>query len=108
MTWALDLDAEIRERHNEWERERLAPAEIALFSGDMTLRGFLEGHIDEDVEFVENDTGTALIRLPIDHYLAEWIVDFRGRAKRDVHMRFRKQGAQWDGRMERYRIDYDG
>lgn len=108
MSTARELRGRIKQRHAEWEQERLEPPEIALFDGAMTLRGFLEGHLSEEFEFLSLDTGTASLKIPIDHYLAKWIVDHRGRAKRDVHVRFRKQGAQWDGRMERYRVEYNG
>lgn len=96
----------INQRHAEWERERLAPPEIALFDGVMNLRGYLEGHSEESFEFIELDAGTASVKIPVDHYLAKWIVDHTGRAKKDVHVRFRKQGAQWDGRMESYKLSY--
>lgn len=96
----------IRDRHAEWERDRLSEAEIALFDGVMTLRGYVEGHSEEEFEFIELDAGTGSITLPVDHYLARWIVDHTGRAKKDVHVRFRKQGAQWDGRMESYKLTY--
>lgn len=97
------LDA-IKKRRADWEADRLADAEIDLFDGLMRHRGPVWGNITEQFEWVDNDAGAGSIKLPLDHYLVPWIVDHKGRDKRDIHVRFRKQGAQWDGRLQTYKI----
>lgn len=86
------------------ERRRLAPPQIRLWDGDGVLRGEVAGWRDIDYEIVENDTGTAALELSLDHYLAKWVMDFRGRAKRNVLITIDKQGYRWSGFMDNYKV----
>jgi len=86
------------------EAKRLAKPIIRLWDGDYTLRGEVAGERKGQFEFIENDVGTATIELPIDHYLAKWVMDHQGRAKRNVHITIDKQGARWSGCMDQYRV----
>ena len=94
-------------RKDLMEQERLKPAEIRLWDGDYVLRGEVAGERGGDFEYVENETGTASIQLPLDHYLAKWVMDHTGRAKRNVHITIDKQGARWSGRMDHYIVSRD-
>ena len=89
------------------EKARLDPPRIRLWDGDMTLRGEVAGERAGDFEFIENDTGTANLELPLDHYLAKWVMDHTGRAKRNVIVTFDKQGARWSGFMDHYTVTRD-
>lgn len=86
------------------EKERLKPPLIRLWDGDMKLRGEVAGERGGEFSFVENDTGTASLQLPLDHYLAQWIMGFQGREKRNVIVTFDKQGARWSGFMDNYKV----
>ncbi|AGY36969.1 structural protein [Mycobacterium phage Fredward] len=86
------------------EQARLAPVLTRLWDGDYQLRGQVAGERAGSFEFIENDVGTAFLQLSLDHYLAKWIMNHRGRAKRNVHVTFDKQGARWAGRMANYRV----
>lgn len=94
----------VMERRRERERERLKPPLVRLWNGDMVLRGVVAGERGGDFEFVENDTGTASIQLSLDHYLAKWVMNFKGRDKRNVIITIDKQGARWSGFMDSYRV----
>ncbi|QGH79699.1 minor tail protein [Gordonia phage Anon] len=94
----------IQQRRAKAEMIRLAPARIRLWDGDMTLRGEVAGERGGDFEFVENGVGTAKLELSLDHYLAKWVMNFRGRRKRNVHVSFDKSGARWVGRMDHYKV----
>jgi hypothetical protein len=98
---------QIADRHHRLEQERLAPPLIRLWDGDYTFRGQVAGERGGDFEFIENEVGTASIQLPLDHYLAQWVMDFKGRDKRNVHMTIDKQGARWSGCMDNYRVVRD-
>lgn len=91
-------------RRAELDRYRVAPPVIRLWDGDYLLRGQVAGERGGDFEFVENETGTASIQLPLDHYLAKWVMNHKGRDKRNVHITIDKQGARWSGRMDNYRV----
>ncbi|OBJ41320.1 phage tail protein [Mycolicibacterium mucogenicum] len=95
---------QVKDRQRKREKERLKPPMIRLWDGDYRLRGEVAGERAGDFEFVENDTGTAQLQLSLDHYLAKWVMDFKGREKRNVHVTFDKQGARWSGRMANYRV----
>lgn len=45
-----------------------------------------------------------LLKLSLDHYLAKWIMNHKGRAKRNVIVTFDKQGARWGGMMDHYKV----
>lgn len=88
----------------EREKKRLAKPIIRLWDGDYNLRGEVAGERKGEFEFVENDVGTASIELPLDHYLAKWVMNHKGRTKRNVHITIDKQGARWSGCMDQYRV----
>ena len=92
---------------DQLERERLAPPLIRLYDGDFNYRGTVAGEREGNFEFVENEAGTAAIQLPLDHYLAAWIIDFKGREKRNVHIVIDKQGMRWSGCMDSYTVKRD-
>jgi hypothetical protein len=80
---------------------------IRMWDGDYRLRGEVAGERGGDFEFIENDTGTGSLQLPLDHYLAKWVMDHKGRSKRNVHITIDKQGARWSGCMDRYTVVRD-
>ena len=98
--WHLDRKAKL-------EAERLRPPLIRLWDGDFNLRGEVAGERSGDFEFIENETGTASLQLPLDHYLAKWVMNHTGRQKRNVFVTFDKQGARWSGCMDHYTVRRD-
>jgi hypothetical protein len=99
-----DLWKLIQQRRAKRELERLKPPVCELYDGDYTLRGEVAGELLLEFEFIENETGVATLRLPLDHYLAKWVMLHKGRAKRNVHTVIEKQGARWSGCMDHYRV----
>ncbi|GAB4588743.1 hypothetical protein Ntsu_65750 [Nocardia sp. IFM 10818] len=103
----VDLNAvyaRVRARHRKWERERIKRPLIRIFDGDMRLFGEVVGELSHGFEFIENESGTGHIKLPLDHYVAKWIADHRGREKRNVIIAFDKQGARWTGTMKKFNV----
>lgn len=94
----------IQARHKAQELARLKPPQIRLWDGDYNLRGEVAGERGGAFEFIENDTGIGSLELPLDHYLAKWVMGFKGRAKRNVHITLDKQGTRWSGCMDHYRV----
>ncbi|MBM4592051.1 phage tail protein [Rhodococcus hoagii] len=91
----------------QWEDDRTKPALVRLWDGNYQLAGEVAGELGGGFKFVENDAGTAHLRMPLDHHLTQWVTNFRGRAKRDVHVTFDKQGARWSGHMDHYAVKRD-
>lgn len=94
----------VSDRRAARESNRLKPVLTRLWDGDYNLRGVVAGERKGEFEFIENDVGTASLELPVDHYLARWVMDHKGRTKRNIHVTFDKQGARWSGRMSYYRV----
>jgi len=86
------------------ERLRLEKPVIELYDGDYQLRGQVAGERAGDFEEIENETGTAKLELPLEHYLSKWVMDHKGRQKRNIHVVFEKQGVRWSGRMSDYGV----
>lgn len=86
------------------EAARLAAPTILLWDGDMNLRGEVAGWRDVDYEFIENDAGTCALQLSLSHYLAQWVMNFSGRDKRNVIVTIDKQGTRWSGFMKSYKV----
>lgn len=91
-------------RKSKREKDRLSAPLVRLWDGDYTLRGVCAGWREIEFEFIENDVGTASLKLSLDHYMAKWILDHKGRTKRNVHITIDKQGARWSGRMDNYKV----
>jgi hypothetical protein len=94
------------EHHQElWDTIMDRRAQMLRFwDGDMNLRGEVAGWRSIDYEWVENDTGPATVQLSLDHYLAKWVMDFKGRSKRNVILTIDKQGSRWGGTMDTYKV----
>lgn len=99
-----DLWEKIQLRRCKREQERLAPPDVELRDGDFRLRGLVAGERVLEWEFIENETGTATLQLSLSHFLAQWVMNHRGRAKRNVILNIEKQGARWTGMMDHYRV----
>ncbi|QGJ87757.1 minor tail protein [Mycobacterium phage BiancaTri92] len=99
-----DLWKLIQQRRAKREQARLSPADVELRDGDFRLRGMVAGERLLEWEFIENETGTATLQLSLSHYLAKWVMNHRGRAKRNVIINIEKQGARWTGMMDHYRV----
>ncbi|AXH46772.1 minor tail protein [Mycobacterium phage Acolyte] len=101
---AEDLWKLIQQRRAKREAQRLAAPDVELRDGDFRLRGMVAGERLLEWEFIENETGVATLQLSLNHYLAKWVMNHRGRAKRNVIINIEKQGARWTGMMDHYRV----
>ncbi|AMW64286.1 minor tail protein [Mycobacterium phage ChipMunk] len=99
-----DLWKLIQQRRAKREAARLAPADVELRDGDFRLRGAVAGERLLEWEFIENEVGNCTLQLSLSHYLAKWVMNHRGRAKRNVIINIEKQGARWTGMMDHYRV----
>lgn len=99
-----NLHNRISAKKAAFEKARLARPLIRIWNGDWDLFGELHGERAGNFVFVENETGTASVRISLSHYIAIWIADHKGRTKKNVHITFDKQGARWSGRMDHYKV----
>jgi hypothetical protein len=94
----------VSERKIAREKGRLSPPHVRLWDGDYVLRGVASAWRELEFEFIDNDVGTATLKLSIEHYLSKWVMDHKGRTKRNVHITIDKQGTRWSGRMAHYKV----
>lgn len=83
------------------KKQRYSRPLVRLWDGDWNLRGVCGAEIEADFRWVLNQAGTGTLVLPYDYYLAEWAVDVYGRPTQNVHVTVDKDGARWDGRLEK-------
>jgi hypothetical protein len=102
-----NLNRYVAEQRAWREKARLADPLVRLWDGDYVYRGTVSGDRKLEFEFILNDVGSATIELPLDHHLAKWVMQYKGRAKRNVHVTIDQQGARWSGLMQWYRVVKD-
>src|SRR5690625_3451004 len=99
-----DLFRLVQQRRAKREMERLKAPEVRMWDGDYRLRDQCAGWRSIDYDWIDNDTGTATLKLSLTHHLAKWVMDFRGREKRNVHLTIDKQGTRWSGIMDHFTV----
>lgn len=106
MTMMDDIYTDYSAWRDRFERERLEPPLVRVWDGNWTLFSEIHGEFQHSFSFEELETGVAQIDLPLDHYVAEWIIDHRSRNTKNVHFTFDKDGARWSGKMSSARVTW--
>lgn len=104
----IDFDAiykGITDRLKADKERRLLPAKIRVFDGDWNLRGYCKKENNASFQFIDNETGTGVLEMPIDidgkpYYLSRWMADVHKRDTTNIHIAVDKDGARWDGRLD--------
>ncbi len=78
---------------------RRTPPLIRLWDGDWNYIATVNDDIEASFQWKLNDTGAGYLRLPADSWLAKWVMNFRNRTSKNVHMTADKDGARWGGRL---------
>ncbi|AXK86599.1 hypothetical protein SAMN05421776_11753 [Nocardia farcinica] len=106
----IDFDAvfeEITERLKRDAERRLRPPLVRLWDGDWNLRGYVKQEYEASFQWLLNETGTAVIEMPLDYYLSRWLVDIDERQTTNVHITCDKEGARWSGSIDELKIIKD-
>lgn len=93
----------LRERAQRASRRREPPL-VRLWDGNWNFRGKVAGEISSEFRWVLNDSGSATITLPSEHYLAKWAAKFNSRGTKNVHVTMDKDGARWGGRLNKLSV----
>ena len=99
----IDFDAvyeSITARLKAEERRRLQPAKIRLYDGDWNLRGHVTQENAASFQFLEDETGTGMLDMPVDYYLSKWCINVDARPTTNIHVAVDKDGARWSGRCD--------
>ena len=83
---------------------------IRVWDGNWSLMGTLSGEYRHEFTFLNNDAGTATVELPLDHWMAETLMDPQKWPTKSLYLTFDKDGARWSGRVETMKVvvDYKG
>ncbi|MBP2211079.1 hypothetical protein JOJ87_001423 [Rhodococcus ruber] len=106
----IDFDAvfrDITERLEIEKARRIEPPRIRIFDGDWNLRGECGREISANFQFIDNETGTGSLEMPLDYYLSKWAVDVRSRLTTNIHVAVDKDGARWSGRLDELKVVKD-
>lgn len=94
------LDTEILNRSLRESEETL----IRVWDGDWNLFETISGEYSHEFTFLNNDAGTATVELPIDHWVAEKLMNPRDWPTTSMYITFDKDGARWSGRIETLKV----
>ena len=98
------FNAQIENMLKEEAERRRFPPDVELFDGDWNSVGICGQVNSASFQFIDNETGTAQLEMPLDYYLSEWAINVDGRATSDVHVKMEKDGARWTGKMDELKI----
>lgn len=103
----IDFDAvfdDITSRLKKEEQQRLLPAKVRLYDGDWNLRGHITQANTASFQFLDDETGTGSIEMPVDYYLSRWCIDVDARPTTNIHIAVDKDGARWSGRCDSVKV----
>lgn len=85
-------------------KARLEPPLVRLWDGDWKILGRIVHELEGAARWKLNDTGDAVLVLPITHRLVPDLINPLGVSKSNVHLTVDKDGARWGGRMNTARL----
>ena len=101
-----DVYSSVQSTLAEFERvRREEEAVIRLWNGDWELISYIQGDYEHSFSFEKNEAGNATVKLPIDHQVAELVMDPDKWPTKSLYLTFDLNGARWSGRVENTRVD---
>lgn len=109
----VDLDSvfeQVKAAEAAIAAEKKEPAWVRLWDGNWNLFGDISVHYGVDFKFVRMDAGTATLKLPLDHVVAQEMMDPEGWPTKSMYVTIDKDGARWSGRVvaQNVRVNYTG
>ena len=86
---------------------RRNPVEVRLWDGNWHFMGDITRFYELEFDFKNLDAGTANLQIPLDHPLAELLVDPTAWPTKSIYVTFDKDGARWSGRLENSKVHVD-
>ena len=97
------LDTEIRNKAAGKQEETL----IRVWDGDWNMFATVTGEYEHEFTFLNNDAGSASVALPVDHWVAEDLLDPTRWPTKSMYITFDKDGARWSGRITTLKVEVD-
>jgi hypothetical protein len=96
-------------REDAEARARLEPPLVRIWSGDFDLAGILNSEYTAEFTWIDNDSGTGMVEIPLWDPLAKWIWSVKDRIdageKRNVFITVDKDGARWSGILHDHSVE---
>lgn len=110
MTDLNNLLSTVRAREAQRLIDSTKETLIRVWTGNWDLFGTIDGEFSHDFTFARNDSDTASVKIPIDHWVAEMLVDETMWPTKSMYLTFDQSGARWSGRIESKKVisDYTG
>jgi hypothetical protein len=90
-------------------RARLEPPLVRVWNGDFELQGILNSEYSAEFTWIDNDSGTGIVEIPLWDPLAKWIWQVKDRIdageKRNVVITVDKDGARWSGILHDHTVE---
>lgn len=97
-----NLDAvydQIQQRLAEDERRLREDARIRIWDGDWDFVAEIQGTYSHEFDVLRNDSGTAVIELPVEHAVAQLLLVPEEWPTKSMYVTFDKDGVRWSGRI---------
>lgn len=87
--------------------ERRKPPLIRIWDGNWKFKGVITNAIEGKFQWKLNDTGTGYLRLPLNHWISDWALDYTGRPTKNVFVTMDKDGSRWGGMLKEGKLVKD-
>lgn len=102
-----EMYAMVKHRTEQRIIDSRKPTQIRIWDGNWNLIGEVSGEYEHRFRYVELDAGDATIQLPMEHWIAEMLIDEDQWPTKSLYMTFDRDGCRWSGRVENKRVVFD-
>lgn len=101
---------DVREHWYFYETRQQEDSRIRLWDGDWNPVAEIAGEYEHEYTFINNDSGSATVQLPIDHAVTELMAVPENWPTKSMYLTFDKDGARWSGRVSgsKVEVNYKG
>lgn len=98
----MSLDSvfeQVEARKKAFVSDRNEPPLIRIWDGNWTQFAEVSLYFEAEFSFENLDSGSASLKIPVDHYIAEALMDPSQWPTKSMYITFDKDGARWSGRI---------
>lgn len=104
MTDLTQVYNTIEARSRSFEKSREQDVRVRLWDGNWNEFAEVVGFYEVEFEFEDLDAGAGSLTLPIDHSVAQAMMDPKTWPTKSMYVTFDKDGSRWSGRLVNHRV----
>lgn len=109
----INLDAiyeQVRQAEAAMTASKERPVQVRLWDGEWSQFAEVTVFYEADFEFLNLEAGSASLVLPLEHEVAQAMMDVDNWPTKSMYVTFDKDGARWSGRVagQKTKVDYRG